>query len=64
MIEFKRTFKNHLTCIRLVNFQKKGNLLKIGSWIRNRFKKNNENTLKFLFTSSKPWNQWKLAVSE
>jgi len=26
--------------------------------------RNNENALKFLYTSNKPWNQWKLVVSK
>jgi len=39
--------------------------IKFGIWLKNQFlQRNNENTLKFLFTSNKPWNQWKLAVSK
>ena len=40
-------------------------LLKFGSWLKNKWlSTNNENMLKFLFTSTKPWNETKLAVSE
>lgn len=39
--------------------------LRLGVWLKNKLtQRSNENTLKFLFTSNKPWNQWKLAVSK
>jgi len=34
-------------------------------WLKSKIiQRNNDNTLKFLFTSNKPWNQWKLAISK
>ncbi|CAF1064877.1 unnamed protein product [Brachionus calyciflorus] len=46
--------------------QNSGNVLsRFGSWMKGKFRfGSNENALKFIFTSSKPWNGWKLAVSD
>jgi hypothetical protein len=37
---------------------------KVSSWVKNKFGfSTNQTALRFLFSSSKPWNQWKITVS-